>query len=59
MKVPCPDGSVKLIGLGPNDEWIAEWSCLEVDWVDSMIDRMARHVRKSNAISIRNKLSVI
>lgn len=47
VKVPSPDGSVEIIGLFPDGSFCAKWSCLEDDWADSMIDRMARHVRKS------------
>lgn len=47
VKVPCPDGSIEIIGLFPDGSFCAKWACLEDDWADSMIDRMARHVRKS------------
>lgn len=46
VRVPCADGSVKLIGV-VNDRWVAAWSCLEDDFEEEMIDRLLAHVRAS------------
>lgn len=52
IRVPCPDGSIVLIGVGPDGRWVAEWRCLEADFRSTMIDRMALHVRHSNAVGV-------
>jgi hypothetical protein len=52
--VPAPNGQVRLVGLGAEGQWVAEFSCLEEDFHDDLIRRMKRHVSrhaKSHVVS--------
>lgn len=50
--VPCGDGQIRITGLAPDGKWVAEWACRAEDWRDSMVDRMAVHVRHSRSVGI-------
>jgi hypothetical protein len=47
---PAAEGVIRIVGLGPSDNWLAEFSCLEADFKDEFLRRMERHVaRKTGA----------
>lgn len=47
---PAAEGVVRIVGVGPHDEWIAEFCCLEADFREEYLRRMERHIaRKTGA----------
>lgn len=43
---PCPDGTVRIVGVTDRGRWVGEWHCLAEDYNENMMLRMARHVMK-------------
>src|SRR5690242_14949189 len=43
---PAAEGVVRIVGLGPSDEWIAEFSCRELDFQEAYLRRMERMVAR-------------
>ncbi len=54
---PCVRGAVRIVGLGPNDEWISEYICREEDFDEALVRRMQRHVTRHAAA--REQLKVV
>lgn len=46
---PCPDGTVRIVGVTDRGKWLGEWSCPTEIFNENMVLRMARHVMKHAA----------
>lgn len=49
---PCPNGTVRIVGLSDTDEWIAEFTCRERDFSERYLRRMERHVAEKSGAAI-------